>query len=72
MRNENLLSEIANGKEVFFENTFEEVAFKNVPEGGYEAKEKGAKPYKVQGAPNKLVEAILEGKMISKEEYENY
>ena len=37
-----------------------------------EAKEKGAKPYKVQGAPNKLVEAILEGKMISKEEYENY
>lgn len=72
MRNENLLSEIANGKEVFFENTFEEVAFKNVPEGGYEAKEKGAKPYKVEGTPNKLVEAILEGKMISKEEYENY
>ncbi len=72
MRNENLLSEIANGKEVFFENSFDEVAFRNIPDGGYEAKEKGTTPYKVEGAPNKLVDAILEGKMISKAEYEKY
>tara|TARA_R110000868_G_C10531392_1_gene734063 strand:+ start:278 stop:496 length:219 start_codon:yes stop_codon:yes gene_type:complete len=72
MRNENLLTEISNGKEVFFENSFEEIAFRNIPEGGYEGKEKGATPYKVEGAPNKLVEAILEGKMISKEEYQKY
>jgi len=72
MRNENLLEEIASGMEVFFENSFEGVAFRNVPEGGYEAKEKGGVPYKVVGVPNKLVEAGLEGKMLSKEEYENY
>ena len=41
MRNENLLEEIASGKEVYFENTFEEVAFRNIPEGGYEARNKG-------------------------------
>jgi hypothetical protein len=72
MRNENLLSEIASGKEVYFENSFEETAFRNIPEGGYEAKQKKGTPYKVEGAPNKLVDAILEGKMISAEEYKKY
>jgi hypothetical protein len=72
MRNENLLEEIVSGKQVFFENSFEETAFKNLLKGGYEAKQKGGKPYLVVGKPNKLVDAWLEGKMISKAEYEKY
>jgi hypothetical protein len=72
MRNENLLEEIASGKEVYFENTFEEVAFRNIIEGGYEARNKGGFTYKLLNVPNKLVDACLEGKMLTKEEYENY
>ena len=72
MRNENLLEEIASGKEVYFENTFEEVAFRNILEGGYEARNKGGFTYKLLSKPNKLVDAWLEGKMLTKEEYENY
>lgn len=72
MRNENLLNQIVNGEEVYFENSFEETAFRNLPGGGYEAKQKGNAPYKVQGKPNKLVDAWLEGKMLTKAEYEKY
>jgi hypothetical protein len=72
MRNENLLEEIVNGKQVYFENSFEETAFRNLLKGGYEAKQKGQKPYLVVGKPNKLVDAWLEGKMLSKAEYEKY
>jgi hypothetical protein len=72
MRDENLLEEIATGKEVFFENTFEEVAFRSIPDGGYEAKPKGQSPYLLTNTPNKLVDAFLEGRLITKEEYENY
>jgi hypothetical protein len=72
MRNENLISEIASGKEVFFENTFEEFVFRSIPEGGYEAKRKGGKPYEVNIGLKPLTEAFIEGKIISKEEYENY
>jgi hypothetical protein len=72
MRNENLLEEIVSGKQVYFENSFEETAFKNLPNGGYEAKQKGEQSYLVVGKPNKLVDAWLEGKMISEEEYKKY
>jgi hypothetical protein len=72
MRDENLLDEIATGKEVFFENPFEEVAFRSIPDGGYEAKPKGQRPYLLTNTPNKLVDAFLEGKIITKKEYENY
>ena len=72
MRDENLLEEIATGKEVFFENTFEEVAFRSIPDGGYEAKQKGGTPYLLNNIPNKLVDCFLEGRLITKEEYENY
>jgi hypothetical protein len=67
-----LLNKIASGKEVFFENTFEEFVFRSIPKGGYEAKQKGKAPYLLTNTPNKLVDAILEGKIITKEEYENY
>ena len=67
-----LLNKIASGKEVFFENTFEEFVFRSIPKGGYEAKQKGKAPYFLTNTPNKLVDAILEGKIITKEEYENY
>ncbi len=72
MRDENLLEEIATGKEVFFENTFEEVAFRSIPDGGYEAKQKGGIPYLLKNIPNKLVDCFLDGRLITKEEYENY
>jgi hypothetical protein len=67
-----LLSKIASGKEVFFENTFEEFVFRSIPKGGYEAKQKGKTPFLLTNTPNKLVDAILEGKIITKKEYENY
>jgi hypothetical protein len=67
-----LLNKIASGKEVFFENTFEEFVFRSIPKGGYEAKQKGETPYLLTNTPNKLVDAILEGKIITKKEYENY
>jgi hypothetical protein len=67
-----LLNKIASGKEVFFENTFEEFVFRSIPKGGYEAKQKGETHYLLTNAPNKLVDAILEGKIITKKEYENY
>ena len=72
MRDENLLEKIATGKEVFFENTFEKVAFRSIPDGGYEATPKGQSPYLLTNTPNKLVDAFLEGRLITKEEYENY
>jgi hypothetical protein len=50
----------------------EEVAFRSIPYGGYEAKPKGQRPYLLTNTPNKLVDAFLEGRLISKEEYENY
>jgi hypothetical protein len=68
-----LLEKIASGKEVFFMNTFEEVAFRSIPNGGYEAKQKGGIPYLLNKIPNKLVDCFLEeGKIITKKEYENY
>ena len=67
-----LLNKIASGKEVFFENTFEEFVFRSMPQGGYEAKQKGGNPYLLTNTPNKLVDAIIEGKIITKKEYENY
>jgi hypothetical protein len=67
-----LMNKLKSGKEVFFENTFEEFTFRRIPEGGYEAKQKGKPPYLLTNTPNKLVDAFLEGKIITKEEYENY
>ena len=70
--NDKLLNKIASGKEVFFENAFEEVAFRSIPDGGYEAKPKGQSPYLLTNTPNKLVDAFIEGRLINKKEYENY
>jgi len=68
-----LLNKIASGKEVFFENAFEEVAFRSIPDGGYEAKQKGGIPYLLKNTPNKLVDCFTgEGKIITKQAYENY
>ena len=68
----NLLEKIANNQEVYFENSFEEFAFRSIPQGGYEAKRKGGQPYEVKIGLRPLTEAFLEGKILSKEEYENY
>jgi hypothetical protein len=63
-----LLSE---SPELFFENSFEEIAFQWNGEK-YFGKPKGQKPFEMKGNESNLVEAILEGKVISKEQYENY
>jgi hypothetical protein len=72
MSHDKLMSEITSEKEVFFENSFEEYAFRSIPHGGYEAKRKGGQSYEVKIGLRPLTEAFLEGKMITKEEYENY
>jgi len=56
----------------FFENTFEEFVFRSIPEGGYEAKRKVVNLYEVNIGLKPLTVAFIEGKIISKEEYENY
>jgi len=68
----NLLEKIANNQEVYFENSFEEFAFRSIPQGGYESKRKGGQPYEVKIGLRPLTEAFLEGKILSEEEYENY
>lgn len=65
------IKSLSESNEFFFENSFEEIVFKWNGEN-YIAKQKQGKPYKLEGGENVLMEAILEGKQISKEEYENY
>lgn len=72
MKPEELAMRLENQEEVFFENSFEEIAFKANPKEGYQAKQKNGKPYKIEVGSKILTEALLEGKLISKEEYENY
>ena len=55
-----------------FSSKRQQFTFRRIPEGGYEAKQKGKPPYLLTNTPNKLVDAFLEGKIITKEEYENY
>lgn len=72
MKHEELMKRLENQEEVFFENSFDEIAFKANPKEGYQAKQKNGKPYKIEIGSGVLTEAILEGKLISKEEYEKY
>ncbi len=72
MINEELIKRLGNQEEVYFENSFEEIVFKANPKEGYLAKQKKGKPYKIEIGNGVLTEAFLEGKIISKEEYENY
>ena len=53
-----LLNKIASGKEVFFENTFEEFVFRSIPKGGYEAKQKGKAPYLLKFCQSVLFNAL--------------
>lgn len=72
MKHEELMKRLENQEEVFFENSFEEIAFKANPKEGYQARQKNGKPYKIEVGSKILTEALLEGKLISEEEYENY
>jgi hypothetical protein len=66
------MKRLENQEEVFFENSFDEIAFKANPKEAYKAKQKNGKPYKIEIGNAVLTEAILEGKLISKAEYEKY
>lgn len=72
MKHTELLNLLASGNEVYFLNSFEGVAFKSIPDGGYEAKLKGGKPYSIEIGAEPLTQAFLEGNVISKEQYEKY
>jgi hypothetical protein len=65
------INRLSESNEFFFENSFEEVAFKWNGKN-YIAKQKKGKPYEIKGGETVLLEAILEGKEISKQEYESY
>lgn len=72
MINEELMKRFENQEEVYFENQNEELVFRANPKQGYQAKRKGGEPYYVQIGNKALAEAISEGKLISKAEFENY
>lgn len=72
MINEQLLNRLENQEEVYFENSSEEIVFRANPKQGYEAKRKNGKPYKVEIGNRILTDAFLEGKIITKKQFENY
>lgn len=72
MVNDKLLNSLANQEEVYFQNSSEEIVFRANPKQGYEAKRKNGKPYKVEIGNELLTEAFLEGKIITKKEFDNY
>lgn len=72
MINEELINRLASQEEVYFENSFEEVAFRANPKQGYEAKRKNGKPFKVEIGNKILTDAFLESKLITKKQFENY
>ena len=72
MINDKLLNSLANQEEVYFENSSEEVVFRANPKQGYEAKRKNGKPYKVEIGNELLTDAFLEGKVITKKEFDSY
>lgn len=72
MAYEELMNRMENQEEVYFENSFEEVAFRANPKQGYEAKRKNGKPYKVEIGNELLTDAFLEGKILTKDEFDSY
>lgn len=72
MNPEELAKRLENQEEVYFENSFDELVFRANPKQGYQAKRKNAKPFKVEIGNKLLTEALLEGKIITKEEFANY
>lgn len=72
MKHEELIKMFENQEEVYFENSYSEIVFHGSPKNGFEAKSKNGKPYKVEIGNGQLTEAILEGNLITKEQYENY
>jgi hypothetical protein len=72
MKHTELLNLLASNNEVYFLNSFDGVAFKSIPDGGYEAKLKNGKPYAIEIGAEPLTQAFLEGNVITKEQYEKY
>ena len=72
MKHTEFLNLLSSGNEVYFINSFDEIAFKSIPNGGYEAKQKNGKPYTIEIGSEPLTQAFLEGNVITKSEYEKY
>lgn len=72
MNHTEFLNLLASGNEVYFLNSFDGVAFKSIPNGGYEAKVKGGQPYAIEIGAEPLAQAFLEGNVITKEQYETF
>lgn len=69
--NENLLNKI--GKEtVYMGNTMEEAVLKSEPQGPYFAKFPGGKEFKVEPKTDIVAGALLEGREITRSEYDSF
>ena len=76
IRSGKILNKIGSGKRVFFENPFEQIAFKYIPggpgkPGKYFAKRYGRNEFEID-FDSTFVMAVLKGKEISRLRYDNY
>ena len=72
MCHEELIKKIGN-EVVYIENTWEDIAIKILPDhGGYLAKFKGGKEYKIESSSQVVCDALLESKEITEKEYNEY
>jgi hypothetical protein len=77
IRSDKILNKIESGKIVYFENPFEEIAFKCIHSeigkpSKYFAKHFGRDEYEIDFDSSNIIMAVLEGKPISKERYKRY
>lgn len=76
-RSNRILNRIGSGRDVCFENPFEEIALKYVhgeqrKPGKYFAKHWGRNEYEVDFNSSSVVMGVMEGRQISKSRYNNY
>ncbi len=72
-----ILNRIGSGKEIYFENPFEEIALKYVPggpgrPGKYYAKHYGRNEYEIDPDSSSILMGVMEGKPIRKSRYDRY
>jgi len=77
IRSVKILNKIGSGKEVYFENTLKQIAFKYIPgglgrRGKYFAKVYGQNEYEIDFDSSSFLMAVMEGNQISKAMYDNY
>ena len=72
MSYEELIEKLDKNEEVYFKNTFEDVVFVSNPKEGYFVKQRNGSFYKIEIGSKILTEGLLEGNIITKDEFENF